>query len=422
MNCLSLSQKKEINSYLTICKKENAYFVKEKREQFSIYRVDESHVYLPYTFAKKYALKNNIRVCENRDIEEINSSFTGMFYPHQVPVVKDLMKDLHKNNTSCLALPPGFGKTIIGTGISVYLGLKTVILIDRKILISQWKKSIKDNSDMRIWIVGEGKRPNSFDIAICMNKRVELLSDIRREIGLIIVDEAHQFCTSGHIESLTYFEPRYIIFQTATPEREDGLDVIIKLFVGYKKFLYIGPPSFNVIPIFTDIQGDMEKGNKGIDWSKLTKSLYYNEERNNTIVSLVKSLLCKSDTKIIIMTNEIEHVKLLVSLIKKIEPRTDSLYGKKDSYNSGKVLVGNISKCGTGFDEANYCKNFDGQRSNTLILCRSIKKTSLLYQVIGRLRDSSGTIYYIVDNNRIMKNHWRISKKWLSDHGSKIKS
>jgi hypothetical protein len=42
--------------------------------------------------------------------------------------------------------------------------------------------------------------------------------------------------------------------------------------------------------------------------------------------------------------------------------------GQKKGYNDSHVLVGTVSKMGVGFDEANVCENFQGVKSDTLVL------------------------------------------------------
>jgi len=101
----------------------------------------------------------------------------------------------------------------------------------------------------------------------------------------------------------------------------------------------------------------------------------------------------------------------------------DSMAGTKSTYSDSRILVGTISKIGTGFDEKTACPNFNGVRINMLILCTSIKKASLLEQSIGRVfRAEMPVVIDLVDDNPILKRHWKERQKWYISRNGTIKT
>jgi len=80
-----------------------------------------------------------------------------------------------------------------------------------------------------------------------------------------------------------------------------------------------------------------------------------------------------------------------------------------------------LSKIGTGFDEATFCSDFKGRKSDMMILCGSTKDEGGLEQFTGRVfRAEFPTIIDLVDDNHICKNHWRVRKNWYYERGGKI--
>ena len=113
-------------------------------------------------------------------------------------------------------------------------------------------------------------------------------------------------------------------------------------------------------------------------------------------------------------------INILKNLISPV-CETEVLCGKKKSYIESKVLIGTMSKIGTGFDQSSACENYSGKRFNLLILTSSIKKESMLEQNVGRVfRDSNPIVYHLVDNDPIIISHWYIARKWYIKNGGII--
>lgn len=386
------------------------------KEPLVFYHIDDGKLKLPMTYGSKLL---DIFPAELQKYQIIDIKFTATLRDYQVEVFNQAWEHLQEHGSTTLELHPGWGKTIVGANLHCKTNLLGCVIITQDCLIPQWKKTYQDTTNAKIWVVGE-KMPAQFDIIICMAGRTSKVPDeIRAKVGYLLIDEAHTFCTPERIKALLYFSPNYIVAETATLTRQDEMHKMIHLICGTHSIVRKFKKDFNVVKVLTPFVGVRKKTVTGnVNWDELRKSLLFNEKRNNLIVDLV---LANPDYKILILTAMKDHVKLLhESLVKKGET-CDFMTGNKKSYNDSRVLVGTLSKISTGFDEANNCANFGGIRINLVILCISIKSVALFEQSIGRgFRSDMPNIIQLVDNDNIIKSHWRVANKWYEEHNGMV--
>ena len=194
----------------------NKYSRPDENKPIIFYRNEQDKIYLPYLFASSlFQIIPNI----DHQFMSTNLIFTGSLRPTQIEVELEAWTQLQHFGTTTLGLYPGFGKTILGAKLASRTQLLTVILVHREILTTQWKKTFDDftNAKDHIWIVGEKNPPLTCTIIICMDTRCDQIPiEIRDKIGLLIIDEAHAFCTPNHVKCLLTFQPKYIVIESAT--------------------------------------------------------------------------------------------------------------------------------------------------------------------------------------------------------------
>lgn len=381
------------------------------------YNIDDDLVHLPYLFAASlFQITPNI----NLPFPSTPFRFTGTLRPSQIDVEAEAFSQLEKYGTSTLGLYPGFGKTILGAKLSSRCNLITCILVHREILTTQWKKTYEDVTDARVWIVGEKIPPRVCDVIICMDTRWHLIPKLVRDsIGFLIIDEAHAFCTPSHVPCLLSFHPKYILLESGSLERDDNMHSMMYAIAGNHGVFRDSTLPFNVIKVNTNVKPERKQNRQGgVDWCSLVYNTLMNPTRNDIILHLVRQNI---NRKILILTSSVEHSLHLHSLINDLQIAIDFLCGTKRGYIDSTVLVGTISKIGTGFDPANSCPTYAGRPFDLLILACSIKKYSMLIQNIGRIfRCEYPTVFHLVDNDDIYKSHWYICRKWYLARGATI--
>lgn len=327
---------------------------------------------------------------------------------------------MKEKGTVTLGLYPGFGKTIV----SAYLGSQQdgiiIVLYTQTSLQVQWRETFSKNTNAKTWTVDEEEMPSGFNVILCMSTRIHKIpSSILLMVKCLIIDEAHLFCTPGSIGALLSTQPLYIIICSATLNvREDGMQSMMYAMCGKHGVFKVSTKPFTVYKLLTGIKVDPKKNTKGTDWNDLKSLLVTNPLRNEFIIDLVNR---NPTFKIIVLTLSKPHAFYLSEEMNRRGINADVLAGTKKMYNDSRVLVGTMSKIGTGFDESTFCKDFKGRKSDMMILCGSTKNQGNLEQFTGRVfRADFPTIIDLVDDHQICKNHWRERRKWYYERGGKI--
>jgi len=389
------------------------------------------HAYLPYAYTVNLVRQGLLPTAVLKPIPRVPDrtcsqffGFTGQLFEVQQPMVNQAYAQLIQHGTTSLNVYTGAGKTVMVSYLLAclsMLGQTSIIFLTSLTLIAQWKDTFDKFTNAVVWTVGEPFPNRPVNVILCMNERFKNLSpDYTKSIGVVVYDEAHTFCTEKRVPCLLGITPTFVIAASATMHRPDEMIGMMHAVVGEHKVYKISTKPFNVykyntgieIPILTNAQGKP-------DWNKVLAAQCDHEQRNQLICDLAEQH--RSD-KILIMCKYVRHVKLLYNILKEKGWSVDHMSGTKKKYNDSQILIGTISKIGTGFDEKAACEDFNGFRINVLILTCSIKSIGLLEQVAGRsFRSDFPQIYYLVDQNRIVENHWRGAIKWFKSRNGTIR-
>ena len=238
---------------------------------------------------------------------------------------------------------------------------------------------------------------------------------IYKEIGCLIVDEAHIACASEMSKALMYFSPRIVIALTATPIRKDGMDKLLELYFGeYKntQIIRVAQNPFLVYKLMTGIKPEFTRNVMGKkDWNSVIKSLTENDERNKMIIRLIRKF---SDYNILVLTKRKSHCKLIGLLLQQYSIKSTIMTGTDTEYDkSVSVLLSTYSKLGVGFDDS---------RLNLLIVACSVTE---IEQYAGRLRDGKNKnriIIDMVDDDYNCLHHWKKRQEWYNSRCGIIKN
>lgn len=318
--------------------------------------------------------------------------------------------------------------TMMGIRLAQHIGVKTAVLTHRQVLVDQWIESIQKFTNATIQTVGssgdlEGEKDfYLFNIAQVAKKWdpigkkwVEKRLGIYKDIGLLIVDEAHIVGATEMSKALLYFNPRMLIALTATPERRDGMDKVLNLYFGdysATRIIRIAQNEFTVYRCATGIKPEFSQNKMGgKDWNSLVDSLLTNSRRNAMILDIIQKY---SDYNILLLTKRKSHCNLLAKMLKECGISNTVMVGTQDKYDkTARVLLSTYSKLGVGFDDS---------RLNMLILACSVKD---IEQYAGRLRDAQGknrVIIDMVDSDPNCQAHWLERRKWYQSRKGVVKN
>jgi superfamily II DNA or RNA helicase len=347
----------------------------------------------------------------------IDIKYIGTLRLEQRSIIIRAFQILKTKNCLLLSTHVGFGKTILALYILSELRLKTVIVVNRIVLIQQWKDSIeKVLSGARICILDSKNaavNTDNYDIFIINLVNVcKITSDVFN-IGVVIIDEVHTTLSEKMCSDLLYFTPKYLIGLSATPYRLDGTQKLFDLFFGNDATIFKPLLRAHVVyKINTDIKIKLVKvaSTGRVNWDATIKQQADNSIRNQLIVNIVKSFSSKT---FLILCKRVSHIDALEKLFFAAEILTEAIHGSKtpSSFNK-RVLIGTVQKLGTGFD----CPGI-----NALLLACDIERYFI--QALGRVfRDPriEPVIFDLVDENEILRRHYSMRRQVYIEAGGTI--
>lgn len=374
-----------------------------------VFDLNDGLVYVPLAFARQ-----NFEIARKTTIQ-VESRFTGDLRQEQLSVYSYVVDKLKTDGFSTVSARPGFGKTITSIAIACTLGMKTLIVVNKIVLIDQWCDSIKKFAPSVITSVIKPDMASldqnaTFYIVNAINI-VKKPQSFWSTIQLLVVDELHQIITKKLVVGLLRIVPIAILGLSATPYRHDSYNKAVEWFFGKN---IIGntlnqPHTFRVVRTgFTPI--DIQYTPQGLNWGKILEEQAGNESRNECIVQE-----CISEAKtrtVLVLVKRVAHAELLVEMIRSRDEtiRVSTLVRSERTFDKNcKILIGTTSKIGVGFDHAPI---------NCLVVAADVK--NYFVQFLGRCMrnpDSIPTVVDFDDDFSILKKHLLARIKEYKKHG-----
>lgn len=406
---LSDENKYKIDNELEI-KIENKFGIGEPRTIYP-YIIVGDYIKLPFA----YSINNINKTRPSRDSFPITDlEFCGELRNEQQIVKKEAIKTLSKKGSIILALHCGFGKTITAINLSITIGFKTLVIVNKIVLMKQWKESILCFCpNARIQTVTTKSRKEDCDFYIINAQNIEKLpDDFFSDIGTVLVDESHLIMAETLSKSLQYVFPRYLIGLTATPYRPDGLDILLELYFGKNTIIRKLHREHIVYMVNTGFKPKIEMSKNGrLNWGTVLDSLSNNEERNELIINI----LCNfPERNFLVLVKRIKQGEYLVNKLLERGENVTSLMGSNQEFDKkARILIGTISKIGTGFDHPSL---------DALMLAADVEEYFI--QFLGRCmrtKEVEPIVFDLVDNYSVLKKHFNTRRSVYKEHGGIIK-
>eukprot|EP00122_Pirum_gemmata_P002248 Pgem_evm1s2032 len=368
---------------------------------------DQGEVVVPFAFAMKEY--NNKK--ENDTISHLpplqSLKFQGELREEQVPMVDNIIGQLNSAGSCVVSLHVGAER----------IQLRTLIVVNRIVLMKQWEDSINQ-------FLGPGhvlvlkKDFAKFSLADLEKRNTSLSETFRKQFGLVIADECHLLVSEISAKSFLYLQPQFLLGLSATAYRLDGLSELLRSLFGFEIVEKKLHKKHLVYKIKTTLTPPIHLNDNGsLNWNKILEYQCLHEERNQFVSHLAHTVLQDYHRKcVLILTKRIDQADQICACLSQYytEDQIGKMYGKNNVLTDDiLILVGTVSKCGTGFDF---------KKLDTLIIAADL--ANYFIQFLGRVMrtpESEPMIFDIVDNNNTLENHWRKRRKIYADHGAIFK-
>ena len=158
--------------------------------------------------------------------------FYGEIKPRfaQIEALEELDKTLEEGYDKALVvMATGLGKTYLA-GFFARKFKRILFVAHREEILQQAKNSFLKIMPKRVCGIFDGKRKEKnadtiFASIFTLSMKKHLYSFAKDEFDLIIVDEFHHAAAESYKRVLNYFQPKFLLGITATPDRNDNKDV-----------------------------------------------------------------------------------------------------------------------------------------------------------------------------------------------------
>ncbi len=331
---------------------------------------------------------------------------------HQENAIENL-EDMRKKGESIALLyhATGTGKTVTAVTDAKRLGKRTLFIAHTKELVNQAKETFDNlwgDVDTGLYI-GEKKEKDSYVICGSIQSISQNLDKFKPdEFEYIIIDEAHHGAAETYKKVLGHFNPEFTLGLTATPEREDGED-ILELFknVAHRLDLETAVKIGELVPIrCIRVKTNIDISNVRINGIKYNsqdlESKLFIPERNKVILDTYIEFV--KDKKIVIFCASVKHAEEIAELFKNSGIKAEAVSGttkkaKRDrilqEYENGDINV--LCAC----DLLN--EGWDSPKTQVLFMARPTMSKTIYLQQLGRgTRKSEGKdcllVFDFIDN------------------------
>ena len=344
---------------------------------------------------------------------DIDSSLLDVHpFPHQARMLEEMQNARSKGRHRNLAVAAtGTGKTVFSAldyrRLCEQSGkkLKLLFIAHRKEILDQARRAFGDvmlKGNFGELLAG-GKKPEYNEAVFAT---IQTLSGAALEnyapdyFDVIIMDECHHIEAASWDKVFNYFKPREFIGLTATPEREDGVNIADKYFGGYVAtsirlwdalednllvpFQYFG------IADGTDLRRINVRGGR-YDENDLAKRYTDHEDAKRRLRIIVKELREKVDNplrmKALGFCVNVKHAKYMAQKFNEAGIPADCLVGDDSSERRDEVMEKFMSddhELAVIFTVDLFNEGVDIPSVDTLLMLRPTQSLTLFLQQLGR--------------------------------------
>ena len=384
-DCLTQEQCQTLVKDLTATPKMiQGFGPQQKPIQYPIFLESKSSYYLPRFYGESQFGKASTDKLD--DGQPINIQFNGYLRPEQVPIQKLY---LDAGGGGIISLKCGGGKTVLALSIIATLQKKTIVLVHKDFLMTQWYDRIQQFlPNARIGKIQQDTVDiHDKDIVLAMVQSVSVKDypeEVFQQFGFAVFDECHHLGAEVFFKCMRKVASRNMLGLSATPKRKDGLQWVFESFIGpivyMTKDIVTEGVEVNIVDYYSD---DPHYSKQCLTYMgkpcipKIINNVCDYWERTKVILDLCK-INYELGRKVIILSDRRNHLDIMLSwLLQAGIPSGLYVGGMKpfDLHESQEkdVILGTFSMAAEGMDIP---------KLNTIILA---SPKSDVVQAVGRI-------------------------------------
>ena len=332
--------------------------------------------------------------------------FNGTMRTEQVPAVGELLK----HNIGILRAATSYGKTAVAAKIIAERKEKTLILVPKNDLLTQWEKSLKSFlTILNPPVKRKGKRVNKTGIGLLGGSKdsacgyidiatfqtiASRMPETIKEYGMVIVDECHHVAADSFEKVMQAVKPYYVYGLSATVKRDDGLEKVVYSQCGNIVFEYNASQlayergiSQSVVARLSNSTVSNISG-RSFNFSNVINELSQDDNRNNLIISDTSNLV-KMGRRVLILTNRVDHTIVLKKKLDEMKISAVAITGqtsKSDMNEAQAKISGEMKNCSVIVSTGKFLgEGTDIPALDTLMIATPISWEGTLSQYAGRI-------------------------------------
>jgi superfamily II DNA or RNA helicase len=283
----------------------------QNQKTYPVYRESNNKIYIPRYFGEDlFGPAKTIKITEG---DNINLEFTGALRDYQIPIAKTYLDHVKNGGGGLLEMYCGAGKTDTTIALVGYIKKKTLIIVHKEFLMTQWiERILKYYPTAKIGkIQGQIIDIDGKDIVIAMLQSLSMKdypSTLFDSFGFTIIDEVHHISSEVFSCALFKLVTKYMLGLSATMNRKDGTTKVFKMFLGEVVYKLERKKDDAVVVRGITYQSNDDEYNKlELDFkgqiapSKMLSKICTYNRRSEFIIKVLKDMIAENPKQQIMM-------------------------------------------------------------------------------------------------------------------------
>lgn len=221
-----------------------------------------------------------------------------------------------------VVLPCGYGKTVFALHMAARLGRRTLVLVHKSFLVEQWQARARQFlPGASLGIIQQATVQSDADVVVGMVQSIakrQYPPGTFDGFGFVVIDEAHHMAAPIFSQAMHRLPARVTLALSATPERKDGLDHLLRWSMG--DICFRVARNAEVVHVHLDTLEEDPRPKPILtrdgrpNLAVMINRLARNKRRNERLAQRVAQY-CAEKRKVIVMGDRVEQLKTLDAML-----------------------------------------------------------------------------------------------------------